>query len=118
MAVGDRLPSGVYEPIDEIDVGDVIRWGKSRRLRVVRAVSRDVEDRVLFVCFAILRPSWTNRPYTVYMRSDLRQHFHGIVSAKHPLCTTRLDCLTQKEIDRRDTHARFIHASETAGAVP
>lgn len=52
--------------------GDVIASPKGTQ-RVVRKVSRDDAGRLKAVYFAIKRCSWTKRPYTVYVRSDLRQ---------------------------------------------
>lgn len=58
------------EQIQAIQVGDVLRM-PSDTLRVVLDVSR--WKHTTSVRFMILRPSWTNRPFTVYTTQELKR---------------------------------------------
>ena len=118
-----RLGRGyVSKEFDDIRVGDVVQWGAHQRK--VRSVKHLSDGRLWAVTFAILRPSWTRRPYTVYMRSDARQCFRGIVARNVSLCSNdELECRTQKAIDMPSTMENdfgrrgTIKAREMAGKV-
>lgn len=55
--------------IDSLEVGDLIRLNS--KLRVVRDIGRSRKGRITCLVFAISRCSWTRRPFTVYVRTDL-----------------------------------------------
>lgn len=71
------MPDG-WKPIasdwrDEIQAGDILyEGGNPDKPRVVRAATYGSSGRLHSVTFAILRCSWTGRPYTVVCRPDLK----------------------------------------------
>jgi hypothetical protein len=72
------------QPFDDVRAGDVIKFGK--RFRKVRETTHDADGRLRSVTFAILHPSWTDKPYTVVSHNDMRQKFGGIVRRDVTLC--------------------------------
>ena len=76
-------PDG-HHGFDKIVVGDVILW--NGKPRVVRDLERDSDGKIRALTFAIWRPSWTDRPYTIYFRSEIKKHFGGIIGHKKSLC--------------------------------
>lgn len=111
-----RKDVGAYEAFDDILPGDVIRW--NGRLRKVRGVTWYEDDRVYSVDFAILRPSWTNRPCTSYTRTEIRNAFGGVVARGTSLCTTDAECRVQREIEEPSRWGALqITARESVGLV-
>ena len=111
------------EDFDRIRRGDMIRYGAY--VRTVRRVKRDDCGLVQGVWLAILRQSWTNSPYTILTRSDLRHKWGGIVARRkdaETLCSTDKECRVQKAIDEwADLGAKGgappITATESVGEV-
>jgi hypothetical protein len=59
--------------LDQIQPGDILyEGGDPERARVVRNVSRKKNGVLYGVYFSILHCSWTGRPYTLLIRSDLK----------------------------------------------
>lgn len=109
-----------YEPFDIIEKGDVILL--NGKPRTVRKVSRSKEDAVRAIYVAILRRSWTNRPYTVIGRSQLKRgayKFGGVIARRKDktLCATEIECLVQKEIEEDDPYTRYIRANKMTGLI-
>lgn len=111
--------------VQTLQVGDLVRFGSV--LRKVRAVtprkkpghryrSNVVPLRVWCVTFAILRRSWTNRPYTVYTHYDLTAKHIRLFKRGVRLRTTKTERLVQQEIESR-SNERFITADRMVGLV-
>lgn len=90
--------------IENLQVGDLVKFGAN--VRKVRAISDNAGmkrspryRRVYSVTFAILRRSWTNRPYTIYSYCDLRAGHIKLVKRGVRLRTTKNERLVQKMID-------------------
>lgn len=86
----------------DLRVGDIVQWGNS--LRVVRSVKTRTlrygpnrgQTLPYYIGFAILRCSWTDRPYTIYTYADRLANFRGIVGRDYPLCSTNpAECTVQ-----------------------
>lgn len=66
------------EEFDLLEVGSVILFGRRKRERIVRHVGLSNNGRSIYyrkkftVGLVTKRCSWTNRPYTLYTRSDLK----------------------------------------------
>jgi len=119
LAYAKRRPTpDGHHGFDKIVVGDVILW--NGKPRVVRDLERDSDGKIRTLTFAIWRPSWTDRPYTIYFRSEIKKHFGGIIGHKKSLCESDLECRTQREIEEIRTHSRrrYVRAREMAGVVP
>jgi hypothetical protein len=108
--------------IENLQVGDLVKFGAS--IRKVRRISSNfnhdrarVKVRVHMVYFAILRRSWTNRPYTLYAHHELRAGHIKLVRRGVRLRTTKNERLVQKEIDARHHTERFITADRMVGTV-
>lgn len=66
-----RTPDPAW--FDDVVVGSVLREGPSGPFRIVRAVTRrQCDNRLWCVVFTIRRRSWTNRPATYVLASDLK----------------------------------------------
>lgn len=109
--------------IQGLQVGDLVRFGKS--IRKVRKISpymvtrsKQCGLRVGYIWFAILRRSWTNRPYTIYDHHALRSGHIRLVKRGVRLRTTKNERLVQKEIEAPgEWGPRFITASKMVGTV-
>jgi hypothetical protein len=104
-----------WEAIDEIQKGDVILW--NRKHRKVRDVIRCQKGLLHFIVFAIMRQSWTGRPYTTYYRPEVSNSFGGIVREGVLLCSSPLECEVQRAVEEDLLPGEYIKAQHTVGRV-
>lgn len=107
--------------VQTLQVGDLVKFGSvPRKVRAIKPRSGKTgarPRRVWAVTFAILRRSWTNRPYTVYFDSELHAKHIRLVARGVRLRTTKTERLVQQEIEAPNHTARFIRATEMVGLV-
>lgn len=123
-----RKPSWPRKPdpawFDTLKQWDVLE-SPSGDLRIVREVSRRdgswtpraglMPGRTLWaVTLAIRTCSWTHRPYTVYMASDLKTQGWRHTGVNVGPQRTKLDRLLLKEI-RDEGHARYLDCCDVRG---
>ena len=88
--------------IDSLEVGDLVRLNGS--LRVVRDIgrrrrkSRIDDSQVYSVTFAIMRCSWTRKPYTVRGRCDLYHADLAVVQKGYGTERGPLDVFLQRDL--------------------
>lgn len=104
--------------IDSLEVGDLIRLNGT--LRVVRDVSRPPKRsskgyRNYSFTFAILRCSWTHRPYTVRNRVDLYRADLSVVCKGYGAERGPLEVELQREI--ADDRIRLLECCDVIGVI-
>lgn len=106
--------------VQTLQIGDVVTFGSvPRKVRAIHPKAAKIKpgQRVGFVYFAILRRSWTNRPYTVYLAHELHAKHIRLVARGVRLRSTKFERLVQQEIESRSGSERFIGANEMVGLV-
>lgn len=102
--------------IDSLVVGSIVRSNRrmKRRVipyRVVRSVSYKPDGRLAAVEFTKQRPSWTRRPLTTYMRTDLKQM--GYVSLRQQKrLRSLMDRRIQKAVEAMHDHGHWTDLTE------
>lgn len=97
-----------------VSPGDVLE-GKSGALRVVRKVTNGASGFTTYVTFAIMRCSWTRRPYTVMNYIDLKAHGFRPTGIRVKL-TTKMDKELTKDI--LDKNRRKLYCWDVVGVMP
>lgn len=100
------------EQLDSLRVGDVIDFGSCWRM--VRDMTRK-NGRPHYFTFSIRRCSWTQRPFTVFTRTDLKWRGQGIVVRGLRPIRSKTERLLQKEI--KDGKIRCLDCCDVIGVV-
>jgi hypothetical protein len=105
---------------DDLRAGDVIVSPRGD-YRVVRYVSRsNKHDGFIWgIALAIRRRSWTDRPYTILTRADIKTMGFTLSNAKHIFRAGSMDVELYKNIRHSSFgHLRSLRAGDVVGVMP